>query len=328
MTRILVIGGGLIGARHIAVVVANPNVELAGVVDPDPARHAAGYPGFATLDAVNVPVDAAIIATPTETHVVLGAACAARGWAILVEKPIAADLAGADALITACARAGVPLLVGHHRRHHAAVHALRDSISAGRIGRVIGLSGIWAVRKPDRYFEVPWRQYAGGSPVLINLVHDLDLLRFVMGEIADLGGYLAASARSGTREDSGALVLRFASGALGTILFSDAAPSPWGFEAGTGENPHIASSHADYMHVLGSTGALSFPSLTRYDGAEDWSQQQTRTAGSMVTNIPLDAQLAHFTEIVTEGVEPLCSGADGRRALELALRIRALSHGS
>ncbi|MEM8656828.1 MAG: Gfo/Idh/MocA family oxidoreductase [Pseudomonadota bacterium] len=324
--NILILGGGLIGARHIAEVQSHPQVALAGVVDPDPSRHAPDYPGFTTLDAVDIPVDAVILATPTETHRPLGVACAARGWAILVEKPIAGSLRDADTLIEACAAGNVPLLVGHHRRHHAAVQALRDEVARGRIGRVLGLSAIWSVRKPDPYFEVPWRSGAGGSPVLINLVHDLDLLRFVFGEIDDLAGYLGSTARDGDREDTGALSLRFASGALGTILFSDAAPSPWGFEAGTGENPNIATSGADYLHILGTSGTLSFPSLNRHDGAADWSEAQTQHPGTPPPAAPLAAQLSHLVDVITKGAAPLCSGTDGRRALELALQVRALPH--
>ncbi|MEL6680483.1 MAG: Gfo/Idh/MocA family oxidoreductase, partial [Pseudomonadota bacterium] len=117
--RILVIGAGLVGARHVAQVRAHPGCTLAGVVEPDGARRPDGVPGFAALADVDVPVDGAILATPTETHGALGAEAAARGWALLVEKPIAADVAAGERLIAACAEAAVPLLIGHHRRHHA-----------------------------------------------------------------------------------------------------------------------------------------------------------------------------------------------------------------
>ena len=266
-------------------------------------------------------MDGAILATPTETHGALGAEAAARGWALLVEKPIAADIAAGERLIAACAEAAVPLLIGHHRRHHALMRAAREELATGRIGRVVGVSGLWCVRKPDPYFNTAWRTGAGGSPVLITLVHDLDLLRFLMG---DISGVTARFARSEGRalEDTGAVTLDFASGALGSFLFSDAAPSPWSFEAATGENPTIAGGGRDVYRIVGTRGALSLPSLTLFEGT-DWAKPVvTHRLDAPVTD-PLRAQLDHFVEVIAGRAAPLCSGADGLAALRAALAIQA-----
>ncbi|MEO1277272.1 MAG: Gfo/Idh/MocA family oxidoreductase [Pseudomonadota bacterium] len=323
--RILVVGAGSIGARHAAAVAAHQGAKLAGVVDPDPARRPTCVAGFSTLDAVDTPVDAAIIATPTATHAEIGAACAARGWAILVEKPIAETVAEADRLIEACAAARVPLLVGHHRRQHGVVAAARAALDAGAIGRVIGVSAIWAVKKHDGYFDAPWRRGAGGSPTLINIVHDIDLLRHLMGEIASVHPVLAAAKDDPERETAGALALSFASGAVGTILFSDNAPSPWSFEAATGENAEIAQGGDDAYRFIGTRGALGFPSLTLWSGAEDWTEAPARTQlEAPPVKPPLPLQLDHLIEVVEGRAKPLCTGEDGRETLRTALRVLGL----
>ncbi|MSU88758.1 gfo/Idh/MocA family oxidoreductase [Rhodobacteraceae bacterium 2CG4] len=321
--RVVVVGAGSVGARHAQAVAAHPRATLAAVVDPsEPLRAAHDAPCFAALDDVDVAAEAAIIATPTGLHAPLGAQAAARGWTVLVEKPIAATLEQADALIAACEAADVPLLVGHHRRTHAVAARARALLATGAIGRVVGVSGMWCVRKPDGYFDVPWRSGDAGSPVLINLVHDLDLLHYLLGPIAEAQPLLSTAIRRGATEDSGAVALRFENGALGTILFTDSAPSPWGFETATGENPAIAAGGDDCYRFVGTAGALGFPSLTLWDGARDWSEPAVRTAAAPVPPTePLAAQIDHLCDVVRHGAAPLCSGADGRAALELAQDI-------
>lgn len=321
--RVVVVGAGSVGARHAQAVVAHGAARLVAVVDPSEAARAAfDAPGFATLDAVDVTADAVIIATPTSTHTPLGIEAAVRGWAVLVEKPIADTLASADALIEACAQAGVPLLVGHHRRTHAVAARARALLEQGAIGRLVGVSGLWCVKKPEGYFEVPWRSGEEGSPVMINLVHDLDLLRYLAGPITEARPLLSSATRNGATEDTGAVALRFENGALGTMLFTDSAPSPWGFEHATGENPNIAGGGDDCYRFVGTEGALGFPSLTLWRGARDWSDPTVpEVHDSLAPADPLVAQVGHLCDVVAGRAVPLCSGADGRAALALAQQI-------
>ncbi|MEM6466129.1 MAG: Gfo/Idh/MocA family oxidoreductase [Pseudomonadota bacterium] len=324
MTKILVVGAGLIGARHAARVMAHANAELVGVVDPDPERSRGhGAPGFASISDVDIPVEGVILATPTDCHAKDVDLAAERGWPVLLEKPVAGSLSDAERVIAASDK--VPVLVGHHRRYHASVARLRAAVRQGGIGAPVLVSLIWSLRKPDAYFEGNWRS-AGGSPVLINLVHDLDLLRHVMGEVVDLAALGGAAHRKGSRVESGGIVLRFASGAHGTIAFADTAPSPWGFEAGTAENPNIAASHQDMMWVTGTHGALSFPSLTQWSGSDSWNDPQSTTRLDAPHTVPLDAQLDHFLDVIG-GADPQITAQDAAKTLALALEIEAQLHG-
>lgn len=316
MTRILVLGGGLIGRRHVERVQAHPATVCAGLVDPDPAACAdLEVPRLAGPEDADC--DAVILATPSHLHKEQALAAASRGWPVLIEKPVATTLADADALIAGCT---VPALVGHHRRHHPRVQALKALLDSGRIGRPVTATLIWAMRKPDSYFDGNWRS-AGGSPVMINLVHDLDLLRFWFGEISALAALPGARLRGTPRLESGAVALTHASGVAATISFADTAPSPWGFEAGTGENPGIGRTGQDMLWIAGTEGGVGFPSLTLWHGT-DWSEPARAEATPDVPETaPLDRQLDHFLDVIAGRAVPLCTLQDGRAALAAALLI-------
>lgn len=328
MKRIVVIGGGLIGIRHVKAVQAHPGCVLVGLVDPN--KNIDAGPDVAHFaDMADVPdgVHGAIIATPTGLHAAHGVAAAKRGWHVLIEKPVAADLAGAQAIQSALAQAGVQSLVGHHRRYHAPVRQLRVMLAEGAIGTPVTANLIWAMRKPDPYFEGNWRT-AGGSPVLINLVHDIDVLRFVLGEISDIACLAGAPLRGSERLESGAIALRFEKGATATISFADTAPSPWGFEAGTGENPNIGTTGQDMMWITGTQGGISFPSLTLWQGVE-WGHAAQAVPIDVAVNAqqPLAAQLDHFLDVM-DGEAPLIDVADATRTLQVALEIEAQLRGA
>ncbi|WP_170770805.1 Gfo/Idh/MocA family protein [Ruegeria lacuscaerulensis] len=319
MKRILVVGGGLIGIRHIQAVKQHPGCHLVGLADPDMSIRVDAT-RFASMDDVQDDVDGVIIATPTHLHAAHGMAAAARGWHMLIEKPVAGTVAEAQALARALEQAQVRSLVGHHRRYHQVLQHLKAKIAEGVIGRVINVSLLWAMRKPDAYFEQNWRT-SGGSPVMINLVHDIDVLRFVIGEISEIAALRGASLRGTDRIESGAVALAFENGATGTISFADTAPSPWGFEAGIGENPNIGTTHQDMMWITGTRGAISFPSLTLWQG-KDWGTPSERVEFDKPAQscVPLDAQLDHFLGVM-DGAAPLIDVADAARTLAVATRI-------
>jgi predicted dehydrogenase len=317
--RILVVGGGLIGIRHVEAVRAHEACEYAGLVDPDPSLKLDG-PRYGAMAEVDATVDGVIIATPTHLHKAHGIEAADRGWHMLIEKPVAGTHDDAKALAARLEGTNLGSLVGHHRRYHASIQQLKALIADGAIGTVVNASLIWAMRKPDDYFEGNWRA-AGGSPVMINLVHDIDVLRFCLGEIAQVAALRGASLRGTDRIESGAVVLAFESGATGTISFADTAPSPWGFEAGTGENPNIGTTGQDMMWITGTNGAISFPSMTLWHGRE-WGHaaQKVNLIKAQSPKAPLDAQLEHFIDVI-DGAPPLIDVADATRTLAIAEAI-------
>jgi predicted dehydrogenase len=279
-------------------------------------------PRFASVSEVDCPVDGVIIATPTHLHAAHGMEAAARSWPMLIEKPVAGSLQQARELAKVLQDHKIASLVGHHRRYHRVVQQLKSCLDTGQIGEVVTVQVIWAMRKPDAYFQGNWRTQ-DGSPVMINLVHDIDILRFAIGEIVQAKALRGRSQRGAVRIETGAIAFGFETGAVGTVAFSDVTPSPWGFEAGTGENPNIGATHQDMMWITGTKGALSFPSMTLWQG-EDWGQaaRKISTTAEKNVKVPLDAQLDHFLEVI-DGAEPMIDVADATRTLEVALSLEA-----
>ena len=319
MKRILVVGGGLIGIRHVHAVKAHPGCVLVGLVDPDLSIQSIA-PQFAAMADVTDAVDGVILATPTHLHAEHGIESAKRGWHMLIEKPVAGTLADAQKLEAVLRKTQIRSLVGHHRRYHAVVQQLKACLIGGVIGDVVNVQVLWAMRKPDDYFESNWRTN-DGSPVMINLVHDIDTLRFVIGEITQTVALKGRSRRESTRVESGAIALAFENGAVGTITFSDATPSPWGFEAGTGENPNIGTTKQDMMWITGTKGAISFPSMTVWKGT-DWGTSAKPVAfePAQNTRTPMEAQLNHFVDVIN-GDEPLINVADAASTLAIAQEL-------
>ncbi len=139
--RLGIAGIGLVGKRHAEAIRRQRNVALASIVDPSDAgqRYANEYglPWFASLSElfeVEKP-DGVILATPTPLHVQQGLECIAEGCPILVEKPLSTSVADGEVLVDAAEREGIPLLVGHHRRHNPLIQKAKELIDGGEIGQ-------------------------------------------------------------------------------------------------------------------------------------------------------------------------------------------------
>lgn len=329
--RLAVIGAGLIGKRHIDLVAAEPACELVAICDAQPAAATLAAPYGAhffadyTTMLAQVALDGVIIATPNQLHVPVGLACVERGLPILVEKPIAPTVAAAAALVTAAAAQGVPVLVGHHRRHNLLVQRARALIQQGQLGRLVGVSALFTLLKPADYYNVTWRKEPGGGPVLINLIHDIDNLRYICGEIASVYGMTSNQTRGFTMEDSAAITLQFTSGALGTIFVSDTVAAPWSYELTSRENPAYPPTGQDCYHFYGTHGAVAFPSLRHWHYPDPqqagWYASLTCDHIEVTPQEPLAAQLHHFCQVIRGEATPLVSGLEGLKSLAATLAV-------
>ena len=194
--RIAVAGAGLIGRRHVEEVDASADAVLAAIVDHGPAgpELAArfGVPVHRSLDDLFAtdPPDGVVLATPNQAHVEGGLACVAAGVPVIVEKPIADSVAGATRLVEAGEAAGVPVLTGPHRNNSTVMAAARAIVRSGRLGRIVAVTGTALFHKPDDYFDVGggWRRLPGGGPVLLNLIHDVNALLSLVGDVVQGAG--------------------------------------------------------------------------------------------------------------------------------------------
>jgi predicted dehydrogenase len=328
--RIAVAGAGLIGRRHVEAIRAASGAALAAIVDPAPEAEALarneGVAWFATLEAMMAAraAEAVVLATPNQLHVEQGLACVAAGLPVLVEKPIATDAAGGERLAAAAEAAGVPLLVGHHRRHNPLVQRAREAIEAGAIGRIVSVAAMTWFFKPDDYFEPEWRRRPGAGPVFLNLIHDVDLMQFLCGPVATVHALDSNAVRGHGVEDTAVVALGFESGALGTINASDAVAAPWSWELTARENPAYPPTGQACYWIGGTEGSLEMPGmrLWRYRGERSWWQPIDATQLAFGFDDPLVRQIAHFAAVARGEAAPLVSGRDGLRALRTVEAIK------
>jgi predicted dehydrogenase len=261
--------------------------------------------------------DGAIIATPNALHVPNALDCLDAGVPVLVEKPLAESVAAAQRLVEAQGRTGVPVLAGHHRRHNPIVKAARKLVQEGGIGRLVAVNALFLIAKPDDYFDVAWRREAGGGPVLINLIHDIDNLRFICGEIDSVQAMTSNATRGFAVEDTAVLIFRFANGALGTATVSDATPAPWSWELSSGENPAYPQRDGHCYLIAGSEGSLCLPKLEhwRYEGKRGWWEPLLRENLVVPPLEPLAEQLRHFCAVIRRDEQPITNAVDAARTL-------------
>lgn len=326
---VALIGAGAIGRMHAQRCLGHSEVRLAAIADPTDAGHAfaqaLGVPWYDDhRELLQVqPVGAAIVATPNATHLVVGRDCIARGVPVLMEKPIAGSLEDGLALCEAAEAAGVPLLVAHHRRHNPIQRRARELVAAGVLGRPVAVHAMATWLKPDAYFDLGWRRQVGGGPVLINLIHDVDQLRFMLGEIVEVQAVASSAVRGFEVEDTAAVTLRFASGALGTLLVSDTAAAPWNWDLAAGEAAHYVQQPVDSMYLCGTEGSLTLPQLTlwRYPGARGWHEELVAQRQPPHRADPYAEQLRHLRAVAEGREAPLCGGRDGLGTLRVALAV-------
>ncbi len=333
--RIAVVGAGLIGVRHMALVRANADTTLAALIDPSP--HAAALaqaeevPYFRTLADYLAAArgtarpDGVILATPNALHVADALACLQAGIATLIEKPLADTLVDARRLLQAAASSPVALLVGHHRRHSHTLQQVRQTLESGALGKIVSLSGSALFFKPDSYFNAaPWRRQAGGGPVLINLIHEIDSLRFLLGDIVQVQALTSNAVRQFEVEDSAVINLRFASGALASFSLSDTAAAPRSWEQTSQENPdYPAYPQQDCYFISGTRGSIAVPTLRmwRYAQAASWWTPFVCTQLALQQNDPMAQQLVHFCAVVRGQERPLVTVVDAARSLAATLAV-------
>jgi predicted dehydrogenase len=321
--RIAVAGAGLIGRKHIELIEAAPDCVLAGIADPAPAARelaqSHNVPWHADHRALleRERPDGMVVASPNAQHLTMAMDCIAMGTPALIEKPVTETVTSALRLCAAVRRTGVPMLVGHHRRHNPRIKAVRDTVMGGKLGQLTAVVGLWLLKKPDDYFEVAWRREQGGGPLLINLIHDIDNLRFICGEVVAVQALTSNKVRGFAVEDTAALLLRFANGAVGTMTVSDATPAPWSWELCSGENAAYPRQEQPCYLFAGTAGSLSVPTmeLWSYPGSAGWYAPLARNELHVPDFDPLVEQLRHFLAVIERREKPLISVEDAMATL-------------
>ena len=331
--RVAVAGAGLIGRTHISMARASTTIELAAVVDPSPVADAvasaASVPLFRTLDDLlnHDRPDGIVLATPNQLHVPQALQCIEAGIPCLLEKPIAPTVAEAEALVAAVDASGARLLIGHHRAHSPIMAKARAVVQSGQLGRIAGVMGSATFLKPDHYFDDgPWRREPGGGPILINMIHEVHNLRMLCGDIVAVQAIKSHAIRGFAVEDTVAISLQFASGALGSFLLSDVTASARNWEHTSQENKAYPTYEDEDCYVIsGTNGTLSVPTMRlktypNVQGRSWWKPFETGVVG-MVRDDPLRLQMEHFGAVIRGEALPLVTARDGLENLRVTEAI-------
>jgi predicted dehydrogenase len=312
--RLGLAGVGRMGSFHAQTITGGCALARLGCVydaSEELARAASerfGVPWVATYDELlaHPEVDAVAVATPTGTHADLTIAAARAGRDVLCEKPISLDRAATVLTLKEVAQAGVLLQVGLHRRYDPDWVAVAERIRAGELGKVTLLRS--SLRDPSS----PPPSFLGASGGIFRdmMIHDLDVARWLVGEVVEVTGHAttvsdpAGFAAIGDA-DTGVIVLRFADGGLAVLDSTRVAG--YGYEAST--------------EVMGAAATVRVDAPYRANYEWRTPGRATRElAETMVERFPraYAAQFDAFARCVLDRSTPRATGADALAAFDLA----------
>jgi len=241
MLRIGLVGCGDIAVHNARGIAVAPNARLLACYDPaaelaeDLAR-AHGADASPTLEHLldRSDVDAVFIAVPHHLHEPLAVEAALAGKHVIVEKPLAHTLKSAIDLAAVVERAGVTLSVCFPHRYESSVQHARSLVAQGALGEFSGTLVNFFSEKPPSYWlggfsgraMSSWRgtrEQSGGGVLIMNLSHLLDVIRYVTGaEVEQCAASMRVADGAADVEDTISLSLRYANGAVGTLMASSA----------------------------------------------------------------------------------------------------------
>src|SRR5256886_9770431 len=294
--RVGVIGVGHIGSNHARLYAEIPSADFSAVYDLDLARgHAFGRKFDAitakSLDEFIEMVDAASVATPTNTHYEVARSLLARGKHLLVEKPITDNTAEAAELVELASGNGLVLQIGHVERFNPVLSALEKHLTHPRFIEAHRLSPY-----PERSTDI--------GVVLDLMIHDLEvILHFVRSPVQSIDAVGVPVLSRG--EDIANARLRFENGCIANVTSSRISPERMRKIRVFQEDAYLS---LDYQNQSGE--------IYRRAGG-----RITRDKVEIAREEPLKGQLASFVECARTGREPRVSGFQATAALELAVEI-------
>src|SRR3954468_5974277 len=298
--RLGVVGVGIMGSNHARVLADLSGVKVVGIADPGASNRGL----LAQIvncevcddveDLIKLGVDALSIAAPTHLHHALALVAMRRGIHVMVEKPIASNVAEGRAIVAAARRSGVTLMVGHVERFNPAVQAIKEAIKGEDILSI-------AITRVG-----PFPPRMSNVGVVIDLaVHDIDLIRwFTDSEITEVQPQLKSAIAE--REDIALLQFRTASGVLAQINTNWLTP----FKTRT---VHIAT-RKKYL-----IGDLLTRQVTECFGFQPDGSYSMRHLSAGHAE-PLRSELFAFVKAIREKQPPAVTGAEGVASLEVAMR--------
>jgi len=318
--RFLVVGCGSIGKRHIGNLIAlKAGQILAFDVREDRRSEVERQFGVEALDDLNKAwergPDVALITAPTSMHVPLALQAAEQGCHLFIEKPLSDRLEGVDRLLNAVRERNLITLVGCNMRFHPGLVKVKKLLEEGAIGQVVAARVSVGQYLPDWH---PWEDYRKtysarrnlGGGVILDAIHEIDYIRWMLGEVEAVACFTGKLSRLEIEtEDTAALLLRFADGAIGEVHLD-----------------YVQRAYYRTCHIIGDEGTIHWDytagEVRWYSAAAREWRVFANPPGWEPNQMYLD-EMRHFLRCLSGQEKPSLDVFEAARVLEVALAAKA-----
>lgn len=336
-----IIGTGKVSDTHAGIFQEVPESEFTAIFSRSREKADAfakkyGIQGYSDLDKMLKEVDALVVCTPHPYHAEPAVRALKSGVHVIVEKPLAASLQDCDDMINAAKAGGLKLGTISQRRWYEPVKRVKYAIDDGKIDQpILGMVIMLGWRDQPYYESDPWRgkwQTEGGGVLVNQAPHQLDLLQWFMGPISELFGYWENLNHPYIEvEDTAVAVIRFKNGALGNIVVSNSQkPGLYGKVHVYGKNGASVGVQTDggAMFIAGMSPILEPPinDMWNVPGEEKMLERWNKEDSEFFEKIDATSyyhklQVQDFLQAIIKDREPLISGEEGRKTVELFTAI-------
>ena len=311
MIKIGVIGTGSMGKNHARVCSELNDVELVGIcdVDKNTAKVVAERfhtDAYLTYQELIAKTDAIIIATPTSTHFDIATTALSSGKHVLVEKPICDTIKNAQALVKKAEDEDLTLATGHIERHNPAVTFVKEGIQKNRFGDIISLSSQRVSNLPSRIKDV--------GVILDFGVHDIDVMRFLCGEVTSVYAKAGAYTKNIQYEDHATILLNFENDICGVVEVNWLTPIKIRKIFLTCSEQFVEMDYIDQSVTVSSSRFKTLDEMDLYHVP----MQFTSSHIGLERKEPLKNEIEDFIHAVQTHAKPLATGHDGLMALRIA----------
>jgi UDP-N-acetyl-2-amino-2-deoxyglucuronate dehydrogenase len=321
------VGCGNITDTH-ARAAREAGLGIAGFFGRDPAKAEAmaarfGGRAFGRYEDLlaHRPLDLVVIGSPSGAHAEQGIAAAERGLHVLVEKPIDVTVARGKALVAAAEKAGVRLGVLFQDRLKPDLVRLRELVRGGLLGRVLLVSARVKWHRPPEYYSASrWRgtkAQDGGAALVNQGIHTVDLLLWLFGRVDCVHAITATQLHAIEGEDVALALLRFASGAVGTLEATTV--------AFPGYPRRVEISGTEGTLVVEGDRLVAADLRSPGPGLVAAGEEGAESAGTAVVSdaAPHRRMIEDFARAIATGRPPACDGREGLRSLAVVEAVYA-----
>jgi UDP-N-acetylglucosamine 3-dehydrogenase len=319
--RILLVGAGKMGSNHLRVLSAEKNLQITGVVEPflkpDLPAGVKLYTSISQVDPNSF--DAALIATPTETHFEVAKQLIEFKKDLLVEKPLASTPKQASELIDRAKAAGIKLFVGHVERSNPAVRRLKEIIAKGWIGKAIHCSF-------TRVGGYPQNVKSGNNVLLDLAVHDLDVFQYLFGSFHVKSSIIHSTIVPGTA-DTAEILLKGNSGISANIHVNWITPTKIRSVRVTGTKGVVLVDYMLQTCTLHGGDLLNSPSTEKFDynDLQEHYKNLDKIEFGVHREEPLKVQLREWLKALQNKDSSLCTAEEASNTVVEAQRAFEVS---